>query len=178
MAKRQIDIEIEYGYIRDAVVRHFSFIGKRLTDKNGTSLFGKVTMSSEEESLLKQYIAAATQIFVSELSPLLVFYDNENIADPSGTASFGVATTRSNDNSFMLAFQDNYIGFLISYIANAVLGMNYPELSKKYETDMKNHLQAAIRMIYYKEPPTEASSTMTDCEGSVSLETTSTKPMH
>ncbi len=173
-----IGIDIDYEYIRDAVVRHFSFIGKRLADKNGTSLFGKVTMSSEEENLLKQYVAAATQIFVSELSPLLASYDGENIADPSGTASFSITTTRSDDKSFTQAFFDNYIGFLISYIANAVLGMNYPELSKKYEADMQNHLQAAIRMIYYKEPPAKASSTMTDCEGSVSLETTSTKPMH
>ena len=51
------------------VSKHFALIGKRMKDKNGDTMFAKTTLSSEEKGIMKQYINAAAETFVSELAP-------------------------------------------------------------------------------------------------------------
>ena len=58
----------------------------------------------------------------------------------------------------------------MAYVANAVLGMNYPELAKKYESDMTKHLNAAIKLVYHKTPPTSSDTSLTDMTGEIIID--------
>ena len=54
MAVTEQTITIGYADIKSKVKKHFSIIGKRLSDKQGNILFTGVTLSSTEEDSLKQ----------------------------------------------------------------------------------------------------------------------------
>ena len=56
MAVTEQTITIGYADIKSKVKKHFSIIGKRLSDKQGNILFTGVTLSSTEEDILKQYV--------------------------------------------------------------------------------------------------------------------------
>ena len=65
----EVQITIEMEKVMSEVSKHFALIGKRLKDKNGDTMFAKTTLSSEEKGIMKQYINAAAETFVAELSP-------------------------------------------------------------------------------------------------------------
>lgn len=74
MAVTEQTITIGYADIKSKVKKHFSIIGKRLSDKQGNILFTGVTLSSTEEDILKQYVKDAAETFVSSFSPLIAGY--------------------------------------------------------------------------------------------------------
>ena len=45
--------------------------------------------------------------------------------------------------------------------------MNYPDLAKKYEADMTNHLNAAIKLVYIKKEPSVSKNTLADMTGEI-----------
>lgn len=67
-------------------------------------------------------------------------------------------------------FDGVFENFVVAYVANAVLSMNYPDQAKKYEDDMKNHLQAATKLIYTKIAPDVSEHKLGDMTGKVILE--------
>lgn len=156
-------IVIDWNNVKIAVSQHLSYIGKRLQDKNGDTMFAKVTMSSEEVKLLHQYVNAAAETFVGELAPLVTYYNSGDFL------VFKVENTRwaNNTNSISNPFEGNFMGYTVAYIANAVLGMNYPDLAKKYETDMQRHLEAAIKLIFIKQPPAATEKGVPDMAGEI-----------
>ncbi|MFW5502186.1 MAG: hypothetical protein ACOCO5_02775 [Segatella copri] len=74
MAVTEQTITIGYADIKSKVKKHFSIIGKRLSDKQGNILFTGVTLSSTEEDILKQYVKDAAETFVGNFSPLIAGY--------------------------------------------------------------------------------------------------------
>lgn len=154
---------IQYSDIKTKVKRHFAIIGKRLEDKQGNLLFAGATLSSAEEQILKDYLNEATQVFVGNFAPITANYNE-------GDSEVQFDFTRNRvDASKANAFAGNFESFVVDYIANAVLAMNYPDQAKKYEADMQNHLQAATRLIYSKNAPEASHYTMGDMTGKVIL---------
>lgn len=156
------EITIDWSNVKDAVRKHFSIIGKRLKDKEGNLLFSGVTLSSVEEDILKQYVNAAAEIFVSEMPNTLTYYDSGDFL------IFVVKNTRWTD-ALSVVFEGNFMGYAVSYVADAVLGMNYPDLAKKYALDMQNHINAAIKCVYNKEQPSDSGKTYQDMKGEIEL---------
>ena len=157
----ELTITLDWSRVKSEVNKHFSFIGKRLKNKDGTTQFAKITLSSEEKNIMQQYINAAAETFAAEMAPLVTYYDNGDFL------VFKVKNTRwaDNENGLSVPFESNFMGYTVAYVANAVLGMNYPELAKKYSEDMVNHLNAAIRLVYIKKPPTASGKKWTSMEG-------------
>lgn len=161
----ELTIRLSWSHVRSEVSKHLAIIGKRMKDKDGTTLFANVTLSAEEKEIMTQYMNAAAETFSAELSPLLVYYNSKD------TLVFKVRNLRwtDGDNGVTVPFEGNFIGYVNAYVANAILGMTYPELAKKYGEDMANHLSAAIKLIYIKRQPTNSYKTLEDMKGEVIL---------
>lgn len=159
----ELTVTLDWCRIRDEVSKHLAIIGKRLTDKDGTTLFAKTTLSSEEESIIQHYVNAAAETFTGELAPLVTYYNSGDFL------TFKVKNTRwaDDDTGITVPFEGNFIGYCIAYTANAVLGMTYPELSKKYGDDMTNHINAAIKLVYIKNEPSFDSRSLSDVNGAM-----------
>lgn len=129
-------------------------------------MFAKVTLSSEEKGIMQQYINAAAETFASELAPLVTYYNSADFL------VFKITNSRWTDseNSVSVPFEGNFMGYTIAYVANAILGMNYPDIAKKYSEDMVNHLNAAIKLVYIKKEPDKPSETLADMTGEVQLD--------
>lgn len=155
---------IKYDDVKTKVKRRFAIIGKRLQDKQGNILFAGTTLSASEEEILKEYIGEATQVFVGNFADVLFSYSitKEYI-------SFIYSMNRVTP-SVEEGFDGVFENFVVAYVANAVLSMNYPDQAKKYEDDMKNHLQAAIKLIYTKIAPDVSEHKLEDMTGKVVLE--------
>ncbi len=167
----ELQITIDWHNVKDAVVKHLSYIGNRLEDKSGNTMFGKITMSSEEEMLLQQYVNAAAETFVGELAPLVSYYNSGDFL------VFVVSNSRwaKDANGINVPFEGNFMGYVVSYVTNSVLGMNYPELAKKYETDMQRHILAAQNLVFIKQPPTVSSAKYEDVKGECEIDEDETK---
>lgn len=157
-----ISVGLNSTQIISDVRKHLSIIGKRQTDKQGNLLFTGVTLSSKEQDVIDMYIKAAAQIFSSELAPLVQYYGTSE-GDYLGLT---IESTRWSDAN-QKAFSDNFNGFITSYIVNAVLAADYPELAKKYESDMQNHIVAASKLVYAKTPPSLSEYTLPDMQGEI-----------
>lgn len=155
-----ITVIINEDEITKAARRHLALMGKRQTDKHGSLLFAGVTLSENEKVVLDHYIMAAAQVFAGELAPLVTAYDAAD--NPNMT----IENTRWGEGQ-CAAFSANFNGYAVSYILNAVLGMDYPDLAKKYEQDMANHLNAARNLVFVKQPPSGAEKRYKDMSGEV-----------
>lgn len=161
----ELQITIDWSHVKDAVKKHLSIIGKRQKNQEGTAFSG-ITLSSVEEDIMNQYINAAAETFVGELAPLITFYNSGDFL------VFKVKNTRWADNtdSVTVPFEGNFMGYVVAYVANAVLGMNYPELAKKYAEDMQNHLKAAVNLVYVKQPPKVSTAKYEDVNGECEID--------
>ena len=83
------------------------------------------------------------------MAQLVTYYDSGDFL------TFKINNSRwaGTETSVTVPFEGNLIGYVVAYVANAVLGMNYPDLAKKYESDMTNHLNAAIKLVFVKTEP-------------------------
>lgn len=151
---QELTITVDWCNVRKCVSRHFSIIGKRMKEKDGSTLFANITLSSEEKGIMNQYINAAAETFSAELAPFITYYNSGDFL------VFTIKNTRwaDSEDSVTVPFEGNFMGYTVAYVANAVLGMTYPELAKKYGEDMVNHLNAAIKLVYIKKLPNEGSS--------------------
>lgn len=161
----ELTVTIDLAHIRKDVKKHLSVMGKRQKNNEGTA-FTSITLSSAEEELMNMYIKAAVEVFVGEMEKLITYYNYEDFL------VFEIRNTRwANDKtSITVPFEGNFIGYVVAYVGNAVLGMNYPELAKKYAEDMGNHLKAAIKLVYYKQEPKKSRKTLADMKGEVVLD--------
>ena len=141
-------IKVSCSTVEDAVKKHLSIMGKRLKDKDETLMYSKITLSDNEADIMHQYINAAAEVFVSEMTELVTYYGSEDFL------VFKITNSRwGASDGVCIPFEGNFMGYTVAYVANAILGMNYPELAKKYAVDMTNHLAAAIKLVYTKQPP-------------------------
>lgn len=163
MAVTEQTITIGYADIKSKVKKHFSIIGKRLSDKQGNILFTGVTLSSTEEDILKQYVKDASETFVSSFSPLIAGY-----TDNTDDVVFTYQRNRVNDGKAN-AFCSLFKSYVVDYVAYSVLSMTYADSARKYADDMTNHVVSALKLIFQKDAPTSGSKTMEDMTGEVIL---------
>ena len=156
-------ITIGYADIKSKVKKHFSIIGKRLSDKQGNILFTGVTLSSTEEDILKQYVKDAAETFVSSFSPLIAGY-----TDNTDDVTFTYQRNRVSEGKAN-AFCSLFKSYVVDYVAYSVLSMTYADSARKYADDMTNHVVSALKLIFQKDAPTSGSKTMEDMTGEVIL---------
>lgn len=163
MAVTEQTITIGYADIKSKVKKHFSIIGKRLSDKQGNILFTGVTLSSTEEDILKQYVKDAAETFVSSFSPLIAGY-----TDNTDDVVFTYQRNRVSEGKAS-AFCSLFKSYVVDYVAYSVLSMTYADSARKYADDMTNHVVSALKLIFQKDAPTSGSKTMEDMTGEVIL---------
>lgn len=163
MAVTEQTITIGYADIKSKVKKHFSIIGKRLSDKQGNILFTGVTLSSTEEDILKQYVKDAAETFVSSFSPLIAGY-----TDNTDDVTFTYQRNRVSEGKAN-AFCSLFKSYVVDYVAYSVLSMTYADSARKYADDMTNHVVSALKLIFQKDAPTSGSKTMEDMTGEVIL---------
>lgn len=163
MAVTEQTITIGYADIKSKVKKHFSIIGKRLSDKQGNILFTGVTLSSTEEDILKQYVKDAAETFVSSFSPLIDSY-----TDNTDDVVFTYQRNRVSEGKAN-AFCSLFKSYVVDYVAYSVLSMTYADSARKYADDMTNHVISALKLIFQKDAPTSGSKTMEDMTGEVIL---------
>lgn len=163
MAVTEQTITIGYADIKSKVKKHFSIIGKRLSDKQGNILFTGVTLSSTEEDILKQYVKNAAETFVSSFSPLIDSY-----TDNTDDVVFTYQRNRVSEGKAN-AFCSLFKSYVVDYVAYSVLSMTYADSARKYADDMTNHVISALKLIFQKDAPTSGSKTMEDMTGEVIL---------
>lgn len=164
MAVTEQTITIGYADIKSKVKKHFSIIGKRLSDKQGNILFTGVTLSSTEEDILKQYVKNAAETFVSSFSPLIDSY-----TDNTDDVVFTYQRNRVSEGKAN-AFCSLFKSYVVDYVAYSVLSMTYADSASKYADDMTNHVISALKLIFQKDAPTSGSKTMEDMTGEVILD--------
>lgn len=163
MAVTEQTITIGYADIKSKVKKHFSIIGKRLSDKQGNILFTGVTLSSTEEDILKQYVKNAAETFVSSFSPLIDSY-----TDNTDDVVFTYQRNRVSEGKAN-AFCSLFKSYVVDYVAYSVLSMTYADSARKYADDMTNHVNSALKLIFQKDAPASGSKTMEDMTGEVIL---------
>ena len=163
MAVTEQTITIGYADIKSKVKKHFSIIGKRLSDKQGNILFTGVTLSSTEEDILKQYVKDAAETFVSSFSPLIAGY-TDNTDDVTFTYQQN-RVSESKANAFCSLFKS----YVVDYVAYSVLARIYADSARKYADDMTNHVNSALKLIFQKNAPASVSGNLTDMTGEVIL---------
>lgn len=163
MAVTEQTIAIGYADIKSKVKKHFSIIGKRLSDKQENILFTGVTLSSTEEDILKQYVKDAAETFVGNFSPLIAGY-TDNTDDVTFTYQRS-RVSESKANAFCSLFKS----YVVDYVAYSVLSMTYADSAKKYADDMTNHVNSALKLIFQKDAPASGSKTMEDMTGEIIL---------
>ena len=162
----EVQITIEMEKVMSEVNKHFALIGKRLKDKNGDTMFANTTLSSEEKGIMKQYINAAAETFVAELAPQVTYYKNGDAM----VIKFENSRWADGEAGITVPFQGNFMGYVIAYVSNAVLGMTESELAQKYAADMANHIAAAIKLIYHKTPPASSNKSLADMTGEIIID--------
>ena len=163
MAVTEQTITIGYADIKGKVKKHFSIIGKRLSDKQGNILFTGVTLSSTEEDILKQYVKDAAETFVSSFSPLIAGY-----TDNTDDVTFTYQRNRVSEGKAN-AFCSLFKSYVVDYVAYSVLSMTYADSARKYADDMTNHVNSTLKLIFQKDAPASGSKTMEDMTGEVIL---------
>ena len=163
MAVTEQTITIGYADIKSKVKKHFSIIGKRLSDKQGNILFTGVTLSSTEEDILKQYVKDAAETFVSSFSPLIAGY-----TDNTDDVTFTYQRNRVSEGKAN-AFCSLFKSYVVDYVAYSVLSMTYADSARKYAYDMSNHVNSALKLIFQKDAPASVSGNLTDMTGEVIL---------
>lgn len=154
-------VTVEYSDIKGKVRKRLSIIGKRLSDKQGNILFAGVTLSSAEEDIMKQYMKEATEIFVGNLAPLV-----NNYVDDTDDVQFIFNKTRV-DTAKADAFCRNFKSYVVASVAYDVLSTTSPEMARKYADDMTDHMNAAIKLVFDKMPPSHSPKTLNDMTGSI-----------
>ena len=163
MAVTEQTITIGYADIKSKVKKHFSIIGKRLSDKQVNILFTGVTLSSTEEDILKQYVKDAAETFVSSFSPLIAGY-----TDNTDDVTFTYQRNRVSEGKAN-AFCSLFKSYVVDYVAYSVLSMTYADSARKYADDMTNHVVSALKLIFQKDAPASGSKTIEDMTGEVIL---------
>jgi hypothetical protein len=157
-------ITVKYDDIKKRVKTQMSIIGKRLTDTQGHILYTGVTLSSAEESVLKQYTKDAVYVFSGQLSPQV-----DAVTDTEINVAFLIKDTRINDFKAQL-FEDNFRSYVAAYVAYDILTINRLDIAKKYAEDMANHVNAALQLLCTADAPEASGKTLSDMKGEVILE--------
>lgn len=163
MAEETKFIEISVADIGTDIKKHLSIIGKRQIDKLGNTLFGGMTLSSIEMNILPQEIRAALGVFASKVAPIVKTYVDKSLP-AMVTFDAGRINTGKRES-----FESCFRSFVNAYTLNAIIGMNYPDMAKKYADEANLYLESATKLVFSKDRPATSEKSVKDMTGVVIL---------
>lgn len=152
---------ITFSALKTDIQRHLSVIGKRQHNKDGQNMFAGITVSSEERPIFDQYIKGGAETIEGMLSPLVTAFSI------SSTEITLTLTNSRGSADYDTRCKDLVTSFIIAYVLNEFLGMNYPDLARKYQDEASNHMQSLLQYAFYKEAPAAPSYSYTDNTGTI-----------
>ena len=153
---------LSFSTLKSDIQRHLSVIGKRQYTKEGQNMFANITVSSEERPIFDHYITGAAETVEGMLRPLVTAF-----SITSGTSITLTLTNSRGKTDFDDRCKDYVTSFIIAYTLNEFLGMNYPDLAKKYQDEATNYMQTLVLYAFEKEPPTSSASSYANVTGTV-----------
>lgn len=154
-------LTIDLDSLENEVKLNLSVYGKRKKDSQGSILFGSVTTSSAENSLLDQYTKKGLEVFLGEMAPIVTGENNNNIL----TLMFHADRVNASKKQ---GFELNLKNFVVNYVlmkAFEVSGL--ADERKEAEVDMQRHLDAATKLIFTKDAPSASGKTLRDMTGAI-----------
>lgn len=147
--------------LKKEVSIHLSLIGKRLKDKDASTLFGTITLSTAEESIIGQYTKSALAHISAEFPELITDYNE-------GTVSITVSRDRWNGN-MSAAFSSSVNAALIACVTYEIISSYAPDYSKKFADDVNSSIKDLRAHLYTPLAPSAPSKSLGDCIGVVEL---------
>lgn len=155
---------IDINSIQKKAKSNLSAMGKRLVGKDGKTLFASTTLSSAEESLLNSYIQKGIEIFLGEISPIIIGYTDGD------TVVLSIRTNRLNEGKVQ-AFRENFSSFVVEYAIQKVLGLSLTEEARRNaEEDLQRHLSSSIKLVFQKDAPTVTHQSLSGMTGEVIID--------
>ncbi len=140
-----------------------SMIGKRLSDKNGSTLFTSTTLSSVEENILDEYLTEGVSVFLGEFAPLLAYYVEGGLI----MVKFGMLRVNAAN---LKVFKNIFTEYVVQYIRYKVFELSMTEQARQdIDADMQRSLSSAIKLIHTATAPASSEKTLTDMIGEVIL---------
>lgn len=140
--------------VKERVKIHLSVIGKRLNQKQVDKNYQNVTLTTNEDTLLSDYISGAFAYLAGQFPDYLSVY---NMNDTNNGIQFDFTRFNDAQNS---AFEAAIKSYVLSYTIGAYLSMVYPDLAKKYQQEAASYLLSARNIVWTKDAP----STTTDAK--------------
>lgn len=142
---------IDISTIKNDVKKTLSLVGKRSVDRQGSTLFASVTLSSAEEDLIDSFLSEGVYLFFGELAPIV------SGSEDGETISLSIDASRVNEAKLSL-FQSNAIGFVKNFaLKKAFEASGQTEQSKNADLTMQQHLDSAVKLVFCKDSPSVSS---------------------
>lgn len=154
-----MDINIVYTDLLEVVKRSLSIIGKRSTDDNGNRLFSDITVGTNEESIINDYLQQAVIDIAAELSTFITY--------TGGTATMNVPMQNNQDAAVEPFIQQAADAYCVSYALYSWFDITAPRLVEKYANDCKRQLNAIVRLVNDKRPPKASTDSYLDIDTDV-----------
>lgn len=161
-ALNTIDIRVGFNDMKSKIKRNISVFAKRYAEQ-GENKFSFVSLSSEEELLLSDYMHKAIHDVVSQLAQVLHTYEEED-----AYVTFTVTNTRwdvSSVDEFKKAFAFSVVDYCISSVVSDYFGMYFPNQAQHFLRRANEIMANLIRLCYYKQPKEESASYLSSTTG-------------
>lgn len=168
MAK-SITINLTVATLVEAAKKNLSSYGKRRKDAKGNTLFANITTSTAEDDQLEAFVLEGIDLLLGEMSSVLI-----GVQDSTSVCITFNSERISEQKSAI--FTQVFCSFIADYVLSRALAYSgLMQDVQDVETDMKRHLDAAIKLIYMMDAPTSSSSySWEDVTGSVELDDSDT----
>ena len=153
---------LSFSTLKNDIQRHLSVIGKRQYTKEGMNMFANITVSTEERPIFDQYITGAAETIEGMLRPLVTAFSIS-----SGTSITLTLTNSRGSADYDNRCKDFVSSFIVAFVLNEFLGMNYPDLARKYQDEATNYMQSLMLYAFYKEAPASSPSSYANVTGTV-----------
>ena len=159
-----MEITLEYETLTETVKRSLSVIGKRSIDDKGNLLFTDITVGTNEEPLITDYLRQAVIDLSTELSP---FAEVPEVSPEGITLYIDLPTNHAETVEPFL--QQCCEAYCVSYALYSWFTVTAPRLVAKYQADCSRQSEALIRLLHEKSAPDTPELTYADIPGSVIL---------
>lgn len=152
---------ISFSTITNTIMQHLSIVGKRQHDKENTSQFSAITVSTAEKPIFVQYAKEAAQAVKARLLPLV-----SSFTTTATTITLTLDENRAPEG-FDTQCEAMVSSFIVAYALNAYLGMNYPALAQKYGEEAALYMQDIVAFAYHRDAPTPSVYSYSDVTGEI-----------
>ena len=157
-------ITITISSLRDEIKGNLAMTGKRLSIKDGNTLYTSTTLSAAEEKYLTTYLRNGVSVFLGEFAPIITGYEEDD------NINITFHNPRVNEAKRKV-FKQNFISYVDAFCQLKVFGLSLTEEARRnMEEEMQAHLSAAIKLIFTPDAPEQSSKTLLDMTGEVILD--------